>query len=140
MAFGMNKKELVGLETRFQTYENLSNQMLSRLEKAIDRITESNHTIAIILERHENRLDQNSQSNGLIIKMDEEIKDAIGKRMISMEKKIEDVSIIKSIVIIIGVVSVITATALSTLAFGWWTPSEIRYQMEHKNVPIEHRK
>jgi hypothetical protein len=140
MAFGMNKKELVGIETRFQTYENLSNQMLSRLEKAIDRITESNHTIAIILERHENRLDQNSQSNGLLIKMDEEIKDAIDKRMIGMEKKIEDVSTIKSIVIGIGVVSAIVATSLFTLAFGWWTPSEIRYQMERKNVPIEQPK
>lgn len=130
MAFGMNKKELIGLETRFQTYENLSNQMLSRLEKAIDRITESNHTIAIILERHENRLDQSSQSNGLLIKMDEEIKDAIDKRMIGMEKKIKDVSKLKSIVIGIGVVSVITATSLSTLASGWWKLSEIRYQME----------
>lgn len=130
MAFGMNKKELGVLESRFQIYENLSNQMLSRLEKAIDRITASNHTIAIILERHENRLDQNSQSNGLIIKMDEEIKDAIDKRMIAVEKQIKDVSKLKSIVIGIGVVSVILAASVSTLASGWWTPSEMRYQIE----------
>ena len=140
MAFGMNNKELQVLEARFEIYDNLSNQMLNRLEKAIDRITESNHTIAIILERHENRLDQNSYSSGLLIKMDEEIIDAIDKRLIRMEKKIEEVSKLKSIVISIGVVSAILATSLFTFASGWWTPSEIRYQMEHKNVPIEQRK
>jgi hypothetical protein len=114
--------------------------MLNRLENAVDKISESNHTVAIILERHENRLEQNSQSNGLIVKMVEEIKDAIDKRMIILEKKIEDVSKIKSIVIGIGVVSAILATSLSTLASGWWTPSELKYQMEHKNVPIENHR
>jgi hypothetical protein len=137
MAFGIGNKEIAVLESRFQNYENLSKQMLNRLEKAIDKITESNHTVAIILERHENRLDQNSQSNGLIIRMVEEIKDAIDKRMIVLEKKIEDVSKIKSIVIGIGVVSAILATSLSTLASGWWTPSELGYKIQHKYVPIE---
>jgi hypothetical protein len=140
MGFGMSNKELAVLESRFQIYENLSKQMLSRLEKAVDKITESNHTVAIILERHENRLDQNTQANGLIIKMIEEIKYSIDKRIIAVEKKIEEVSKIKSIVIGIGVVSAILATSISTLASGWWTPSEIRYQMEHKNVPIEQPK
>jgi hypothetical protein len=51
MEFDINEKDI---ESRFEIYDNLSNQMLNRLEKAIDRITESNHTIAIILERHEN--------------------------------------------------------------------------------------
>ena len=78
MEFDENNKDL---ESRLETYENLSNQMLDRLEKAIDKITESNHTIAIILERHENRLQENSQSNNLIVKMVEELKNDIDKKI-----------------------------------------------------------
>jgi Fic family protein len=77
MEFDENDKDL---ESRLETYENLSNQMLDRLEKAIDKITESNHTIAIILERHENRLQENSQSNELLVKMVEELKNDIDKK------------------------------------------------------------
>jgi hypothetical protein len=140
MGFGMNNKELAVLESKFQNYENLSKQMLNRLENAIDKITESNHTVAIILERHENRLDQNSQSNGLIIKMVEEIKDAIDKRIIVVEKKIEDVSKIKWMIVGVGIASAILATSISTLASGWWTPSELGYKIQHKYVPTEEPK
>ena len=82
MEFDENNKDL---ESRLETYENLSNQMLDRLEKAIDKITESNHTIAIILERHENRLQENSQSNDLIVKMVEELKNDIDKKILVIE-------------------------------------------------------
>ena len=84
MKFGINNKDI---ESRLETYENLSNQMLDRLEKAIDKITESNHTIAIILERHENRLQENSQSNELLVKMVEELKNDIDKKIIVIEHK-----------------------------------------------------
>ena len=84
MEFDINDKDI---ESRLETYENLSNQMLDRLEKAIDKITESNHTIAIILERHENRLQENSQSNELLVKMVEELKNDIDKKIIVIEHK-----------------------------------------------------
>ena len=84
MKFGINEKDI---ESRFEIYDNLSKQMLDRLEKAIDRITESNHTIAVILERHENRLQENSQSNELLVKMVEELKDDIDKKIIVIEHK-----------------------------------------------------
>ena len=84
MKFGINNKDI---ESRLETYENLSKQMLDRLEKAIDRITESNHTIAVILERHENRLQENSQSNELIVKMVEELKNDIDKKILVTEHK-----------------------------------------------------
>lgn len=140
MGFGISNKQLAVLESKFQIYENLTQQMLYKLEKAVDKISESNHTVAIILERHENRLDNNSQSNGLIIKMVEEIKDAIDKRMITVEKKIEDVSRIKWMIVGVGIASAILATSLSTLASGWWTPSEMGYKIQHKYVPAEEPK
>ena len=55
MGFGISNKQLAVLESKFQIYENLTQQMLYKLEKAVDKISESNHTVAIILERHENR-------------------------------------------------------------------------------------
>jgi hypothetical protein len=55
--------------------------LLVRLEKARDRITESNHTIAIILERHESRLQENSESNALLVKLVEELKNDIDKKL-----------------------------------------------------------
>jgi hypothetical protein len=78
MESNVNNKDI---ESRFQIYENVSNHMLDRLEKAIDKITESNHTIAIILERHESRLQENSQSNALIVKMIEELKNDVDKKL-----------------------------------------------------------
>ena len=84
MEFDIDEKDI---EARFEIYDNLSKQMLDRLEKAIDRITESNHTIAVILERHENRLQENSQSNELLVKMVEELKNDIDKKIIVIEHK-----------------------------------------------------
>ena len=84
MEFDIND---IDIESRFEIYDNLSKQMLDRLDKAIDRITESNHTIAVILERHENRLQENSQSNELLVKIVEELKNDIDKKIIVIEHK-----------------------------------------------------
>jgi len=140
MGFGISNKELAVLESRFQIYEDLSKQMLNKLEKAVDKISESNHTVAIILERHENRLDQNSQANELIIKMIDEVRNSVNKKESLVEKKIEDVSRIKWMIVGVGIASAILATSISTLASGWWTPSELGYKIQHKYVPVEEPK
>lgn len=140
MGFGVNNKQIAILESRFQFYENLSREMLHKLEKAVDKITESNHTVAIILERHENRLDNAAQSNTLIIKMIDEIQNSVNKKMSLMEKKIEDVSKIKWMIVGVGIASAVLATSISTLASGWWTPSELGYRIPHKYVPLEDTK
>jgi hypothetical protein len=140
MGFGISNKELAVLESRFQIYEDLSKQMLNKLEKAVDKISESNHTVAIILERHENRLDQNSQANELIIKMIDEVRNSVNKKVSLVEKKIEDVSRIKWMIVGVGIASAILATSISTLASGWWTPSELGYKIQHKYVPVEEPK
>jgi hypothetical protein len=137
MGFGITNKQIAVLESKFQFYENLTKEMLYKLEKAVDKITESNHTVAIILERHENRLDNAVQSNELIIKMIDEIRDSVNKKVDLVEKKIEDVSRIKWMIVGVGIASAILATSISTLASGWWTPSELGYKMQHKYVPIE---
>ena len=140
MGFGITNRQIAVLESKFQFYENLSKEMLYKLEKAVDKVSESNHTVAIILERHENRLDQTSQSSALIIRMIEDVKDSVDKKINLIEKKIEDVSKIKWMIVGVGIASAILATSISTLASGWWTPSELGYKIQHKYVPTEEPK
>lgn len=140
MGFGINNKQIAVLESRFQFYENLTKEMLYKLEKAVDKITESNHTVAIILERHENRLDNAAQANDLILKMIDEMRDSLSKKVELVEKKIEDVSRIKWMIVGVGVASAILATSISTLASGWWTPNELGHKIQYKYVPAEEPK
>ena len=73
MAFGLGK--LAVLESKLDIYEDLSQQMLDKLEKAVGTISENSNKIAIILERHESRLDESERTDTLIIKMIDELKE-----------------------------------------------------------------
>jgi hypothetical protein len=137
MRFRINHKQSSVLESKIQFYENLTREMLYKLEKAVDRITESNHTISVILERHENRLDNAAQDNELIIKMIDDVRCSMNKKVNSVEKKIEDVSRTKWMVVGVGITSAILATLISTLASGWWTKSELGYKIQHRDIPTE---
>lgn len=72
MAFGLGK--LAVLESKLDIYEDLSKEMLDKLERAVSTISENSNKIAIVLERHENRLDESERADQLIIKMMEEMK------------------------------------------------------------------
>ena len=75
MAFGLNK--LAVLESKLDIYEDLSKEMLDKLERAVATISENSNRVAIILERHENRLAESERADQLIIKMIEEVKEEI---------------------------------------------------------------
>ena len=94
MAFGLQK--LAVLESKLDIYEDLSKEMLDKLERAVGTISENSNKIAIILERHENRLDEGEKSNQLIIKMIEDLKDKVEKdnetmhtRVSALQKKVD---------------------------------------------------
>ena len=72
MAFGLGK--LAVLESKLDIYEDLSKEMLDKLERAVSTISENSNRVSVILERHETRLDEGDKSNQLIIKMIEEMK------------------------------------------------------------------
>ena len=72
MAFGLGK--LAVLESKLSIYEDLSKEMLDKLERAVGTISENSNKIAVILERHENRLDESERTDDLIIKMIDELK------------------------------------------------------------------
>tara|TARA_B100002019_G_scaffold241031_1_gene216885 strand:+ start:5487 stop:5924 length:438 start_codon:yes stop_codon:yes gene_type:complete len=70
--FGLGKLQV--LESKLDIYEDLSKEMLDKLERAVTTISENSNRVAIVLERHETRLDEGDKSNQLIIKMIEEMK------------------------------------------------------------------
>ena len=94
MAFGWGK--LAVLESKLSIYEDLSKEMLDKLEKAVGTISENSNKIAIILERHENRLDESERADQLILKMLEEMKErhekdteTIHTRITTLQKKVD---------------------------------------------------
>ena len=71
--FSQDSKVAV-LESKLDMYEDLSREMLSKLESAVDKISEGNTRIAEILAKHDQRIEQTVKSDELIIKMIDEIK------------------------------------------------------------------
>ena len=87
MAFGLGK--LAVLESKLNIYEDLSQQMLDKLEKAVGTISDNSNKIAVILERHENRLDESERTDNLIIKMIDELKDQEEKNHQNLHERID---------------------------------------------------
>ena len=63
------------LESKLNIYEDLSREMLTKLEAAVDKISEGNNRIAQILTKHDERIEQSMKTDTLIIKMIDELKE-----------------------------------------------------------------
>ena len=85
--FGMGK--LAILESKLDIYEDLSKEMLDKLERAVTTISENSNKISIVLERHENRLDESERTDTLILKMMEEMKDQEEKNHRILHERID---------------------------------------------------
>ena len=71
------------LAQRVEIYEELSREMLDKLDNAVNKISETNNNIAAILSKHEERIEQcNKSDEGLL----EYIKD-IKERIKTLEEK-----------------------------------------------------
>jgi len=96
MAFGFGKNIAV-LESKFDMYENLSKEMLDKLERAVTSISENSNKISVILERHENKLEESEKTDALLLKMLDEVKEEnkrdhkeVKDRILKVEEKIQD--------------------------------------------------
>ena len=87
MAFGLGKLQV--LESKLDIYEDLSKEMLDKLERAVTTISDNSNKIAIVLERHENRLDESERTDTLILKMMEEMKDQEEKNHRILHERID---------------------------------------------------
>ena len=93
MPFGLGKYQVI--EQKLEIYEDLSQKMLNKLERAVTTISENSNRVSVVLERHENRLDEGEKSN-LILNMLQEIKelqekdtDIIHERISKLSVKVE---------------------------------------------------
>ena len=55
--------KVTALETKLDIYEELSREMLAKLESAVDKISEGNARIAQILAKHDERIEQSIKSD-----------------------------------------------------------------------------
>jgi hypothetical protein len=121
--------KLAVLESKLNIYEDLSREMLSKLEAAVDKISEGNTKIATILTKHDERIDQSIKSDTLIIKMIGDMKEenksdhrAVRERIDKLETKVEDVLKTKWMTVGIATVIALFVTVLTPIISGFVTP------------------
>lgn len=121
MAFGLQK--LAVLESKLGIYEDLSKEMLDKLERAVDKISEGNNQIAQVLARHEEKLDQSERADQLLLHMMEEIKasnskehEAVIRRIEGVESRVNDLATFRWITV--GVATAAAAIIASAGFFG----------------------
>jgi len=90
VAFGLGK--LAVLESKLDIYEDLSKEMLDKLERAVTTISDNSNKIAIVLERHENRLDEGERVNDAIIQMIKDHQKYDDRMFKQLDTKIEELN------------------------------------------------
>ena len=69
--FGVAKSEMDKsfelLAQRVEIYEELSKEMLDKLDNAVNKISETNNNIAAILAKHEERIEQCNKSDDALL-------------------------------------------------------------------------
>ena len=112
MAFGLQK--LAVLESKLDIYEDLSKEMLDKLERAVATISENSNRVAVILERHENRLNESDKNDQLIIRMLEDVKtqntkehQSVLKRIETVENRVNDLATFRWIAVGIGTAAMV---------------------------------
>lgn len=109
--FGFGR-DLEVLEAKFQIYEDLSKEMLDKLERAVDKISESNQNVALILQRHETRLEQSDKADHAILELIKDAKERIEK----IENRVNDLATFRWITV--GIATAAAAIISSAGFFG----------------------
>lgn len=119
--FGFGKFAV--LESKFEIYEDLSKEMLDKLERAVNTISDNSNKIAIILERHETKITEADKTYTIILKMIEDLKEKnseehkeVEQKIESLDKKIQDLSKFRWQV---GGVLVVASIILGSLTTGF---------------------
>lgn len=127
------------LEAKFNIYEDLSRQMMDKLEVAVDKISEANNKIATILTKHDERIDQTIKNDENFAKQLDELKEenkedhrTVVERIQKLESKIED--LIKFRWIIAGAIIIISFVfSQSGMVVDILTPdTQSNYRIETK--------
>ena len=81
------------LESKLDMYEDLSREMLAKLESAVEKISEGNNRIAQILTKHDERIEQSMKTDDLIIKMIDELKESEEKNNKIIHERIDRIQV-----------------------------------------------
>ena len=81
------------LESKLDMYEDLSREMLAKLESAVEKISEGNNRIAQILTKHDERIEQSMKTDSLIIKMIDEMKEQEEKNHRIIHERIDRIQV-----------------------------------------------
>ena len=124
------ESKLAVLESKLSIYEELSREMLSKLESAVEKISESNNRIANILTKHDERIDQTVKTDELIIKMIEGVKDEnrqdherVLSKVRSLEEKVESLTkfrwqvggVLAVVVVLIALIDIIVPNIVPSI-------------------------
>ena len=142
MAFGLGK--LAVLESKLDIYEDLSKEMLDKLERAVATISENSNRVAVILERHESRLNESDKNDALILKLFEELKEEnrkqhteVGKRIKSLEDKVADLAKFRWITVGIATAAVVIIKSADIFGAILQQPYRTSLTPEQSNARVE---
>jgi HD superfamily phosphohydrolase len=138
---GKDIAKLDVLESKLSIYEDLSREMLAKLESAVDKISEANSQIANILVKHDERIEQSAKTDELIIKMleeykkqSEEVNRKISVRIEKNEKKIDELSTFRwKVGGVVGVLLVML-TITSSIAAGFLSSGIFNKTIINENI------
>ena len=121
--------KLAVLEQKLLDFSNI----VHKLDDAIEKLSEVNSNIMKMLAVHDERIEQCNKSDDIIMKMIDGVKSdnhkdhtQVIRRIESIEEKVQEINKIKWMTVGCGVLLVVLTGALSSLASGWWTPSEMQ--------------
>lgn len=121
------------LEERLSSYE----LMIKKIDEAIQIMGKTSQNISKMLAVHDEKIEQCSKTDDMISKMIDGLKkdnkyqhDQVSERIDVIEKEVKEIGKIKWMTVGCGVLLAILTTAISTLASGWWTPSEMQMQRQ----------
>lgn len=127
------------LEERLSSYE----VMMRKIDEAIQIMGKTSQNISKMLAVHEEKIDQCHKADDYIGRLIEELKlenkdqhDAVSERIDKIEGEVKEIGKIKWMTVGCGVLLAVLTTAFSTLASGWWTPSEMQqhHQINGKSL------
>jgi oligoendopeptidase F len=80
------------LEEKLSVYEDLSREMLAKLEVAVDKISESIQSISKITIRHEERITQSIESHAAITKLVDTLEEKRKEDKTEMSHRVEEIN------------------------------------------------
>jgi TolA-binding protein len=116
------------LEQKFADFANIVN----KLDDAIQKLSEVNTNVIKMLAVHDEKIEYQQRTDDLLLKMIDNMKEENEKenkktsdKIDDLEDRVSEISKIKWMTVGCGILLAVLTTAISTLASGWWTPSEM---------------